>query len=58
MTGQLNGKKYCGKFNSKHGCTHKERDCPNYALHACAYRTGPTTVCGSYKHGYHTHQQR
>ena len=56
MTSQLNNKSYCGKFNSKTGCTKNERECPHYALHACAYRTGPSSVCGSYKHGFVGHR--
>ena len=54
MTPQLNGKKYCGAFNFK-GCRHKEKDCPNYGLHACAYRTSANSVCGNRGHGFSTH---
>ena len=56
MTSQLNNKSYCGKFNSKTGCTRHERDCPHYALHVCSYRTGPGSVCGAYKHGFVGHR--
>ena len=57
MTSQLNNKHFCGKFNSKAGCTKNERDCPHYALHVCSYRTGPGSVCNSFKHGFVNHGQ-
>ena len=50
------GRKFCGAFNSKRGCTHGEAQCPQWAEHKCGYIVHDDgTVCGATEHGWSSH---
>ena len=53
------GQKLCGGFNSKHGCPHKEKDCPRGGLHCCAVIVDEKrNICMSKRHGAPGHKIR